>query len=400
MTRLNDAERQTSDPRAPGALDGVRVVDLTRHIPGPYGTLLLGALGADVIKVEEPPLGDATRAVPPAVDGESVAFSVLNRNKRSIVVDLRQPQGVEAVRRLAASADVFIEGFRPGTLARRGLGADDLRRDHPRLIYCSLSGYGPEGPLASRAGHDINYAARAGLLDTVRGAGGEPHLAGFQPADMAGGMLAVIAILAALQARERTGEGQAVDVSLFGAALATMTVPAARALAGGERPDELSGTYACYRVYRCRDGRHVSVGALEPKFWEALCDALELPELKARQWQKAARRGETAARLAEVFATRDRDEWVEHLAGRDVCVEPVLDPYEALAQPQAAPYVTDTAVGGQCLRSVGVPFRLAATPARPGHKAPAPGEHSDELLAGAGYSPDEVEALRTGGVIT
>jgi crotonobetainyl-CoA:carnitine CoA-transferase CaiB-like acyl-CoA transferase len=382
-----------------GALAGITVLDLTRYIPGPYCTMLLGALGADVIKVEEPPFGDATRAVPPAIEGESVAFHVLNRNKRSIVVDLRHDDGVEIVRRLAAAADVFVEGFRPGALERRGLGADELRARDPRLVYCSLSGYGPEGPLRERAGHDVNYAARAGLLDVNRDAAGEPRVPGFQAADMAGGMLAALAILAALHARERTGEGQVVDVSLLGAALGLMTVPAARALAGGARPDELAGTHACYRVFRCRDGRHLSVGALEPKFWETLVEALELPELRGRQWESASRRDATAARLAETFARCDRDEWLARLEGRDVCVEPVLDPREALSQPQAAAYVVEDEIAGERLRSVGVPFRLAATPAAMRRPAPAPGQHTDEVLAAVGYAAAGIEALRCGGVI-
>jgi len=377
----------------------VRVVDLTRYIPGPYCTMLLGSLGADVIKVEEPPFGDATRAVPPAIEGESVTFAVLNRNKRSIVVDLRQDEGVEIVRQLAATADVFVEGFRPGTLERRGLGAAELRARHPRLVYCSLSGYGPDGPLRERAGHDVNYAARAGLVDANRDGAGEPHVPGFQAADMTGGLLAALGILAALQARERTGAGQVVDVSLLGAALGLMTVPAARALAGGARPDELQGTHACYRIFRCRDGRYLSVGALEPKFWEALVEALGLPELRGRQWEHPSRREATTARLAELFATRERDEWVALLGGREVCVEPVLDAHEALSQPQAAAYVVTDDIAGERLRSVGVPFRLEATPAAMRRPAPTVGQHTDEVLAAAGYAAAGIEALRSGGVI-
>ncbi len=384
--------------RPPAALRGVRVVDLTRTLPGPYCTMLLAALGADVIKVEEPPFGDVTRAVPPALAGESVTFAVLNRGKRSIVVDLRREEGAEVVGRLARAADVFVEGFRPGTLARHGLAADELCARHPRLVYCSLSGYGADGPLCARAGHDVDYVARAGLLDANRDASGEPRLPGFQAADMAGGLFAALGILAALQARERSGQGQRVDVSLFGAALGLMTVPLARAAASATPPDELSGAQPCYGVFRCRDGRHVAVGALEPKFWEALCDTLGLPELRGRQWQSGARRVATRGKLADVFATRDRDDWLTLCAGRDVCVEPVLDAREALAQPQAAAYLVDDVVAGQALRAVGVPLHLHGTPARVG-PAPAPGEHTDALLAEAGYAPDDVSRLRAGGVV-
>ena len=189
---------------APGALSGLRVVDLTRHIPGPYCTMLLGDLGADVIKIEEPPMGDPTRGVPPAAGGESAVLGALNRNKRSLAVDLRNEEDAALVRRLAARADVFVESSRPGVLARRGLGPVELREANPRLVYCSLSGYGQGGPLASRAGHDIDYLALGGFLGTNRSADG-PVLPATQVADMTGGLVATVAVLAALQARERTG---------------------------------------------------------------------------------------------------------------------------------------------------------------------------------------------------
>lgn len=388
----------TSSGKPCAALSGVRVVDLTRTLPGPYCTMLLASLGADVIKVEEPPFGDLTRAVPPAWDGESVTFAVLNRGKRSIGVDLRRDGGVEIVTRLALQADVLIEGFRPGALTRHGLGAAQLRARHPRLIYCSLSGYGAHGPLAARAGHDLDYVARAGLLAEQPDAQGEPRVPAFQAADMAGGLYAALGVLAALQARERSGAGQQVDVSLFGAALGLMTVPLARAAAATTPPDELTGVHACYGVFRCRDGRHVAVGALEPKFWEALVDQLGLPELRGRQWLTGAQRDDARRRVAAVFATRDRAEWLAALADCDVCVEPVFDAAETLAQPQAAAYLVEDRVAGRALRAVGVPVALHGTPVRCG-QAPAPGQHTDELLAELGYAPSDVLRLRDEGVV-
>ncbi|HET8644230.1 MAG TPA: CaiB/BaiF CoA-transferase family protein, partial [Vicinamibacteria bacterium] len=271
------------------SLSGLRVLDLTRHIPGPYCTLLLADLGADVVKVEAPPFGDPTRAVPPAAGEDSAAHAALNRGKRSIVVDFRTDEGAAVVRRLAATADVLVEGFRPGVLSRRGLGPDALLGDNPRLVYCSLSGWGQQGPLAARAGHDINYAARSGLLDLVRDGAGQVVVPGAQVADMTGGLLAVAAVLAALLERQRTGRGRHLDVSLLGGMLSLLAMPSTRALAGGPRRSELSGDYACYTVYRCRDGRELSVGALEPKFWEALCGALGAPELVASHWQGGER---------------------------------------------------------------------------------------------------------------
>jgi alpha-methylacyl-CoA racemase len=381
----------------PGALEGVRVLDLTRYIPGPYCTMLLGDLGADVVKVEELGTGDPTRGLPPPVGSDSAVHACLNRNKRSIAVDLRTETGAAVVRRLAGSADVLIEAFRPGVMERRGLGADALRADNPRLVYCSLTGYGREGPQSKRAGHDINYLALGGFLAANRDGEGRPVLPGTQVADMTGGLLAVVAILAALQARERTGRGQVVDVSLLDGALGLMTLPTTRLLAGGQTIDELSGAFACYRVYRCRDGLDLAVGALEPKFWEGLCRTLGLDDYAGRQWAGGARREETIEAVAAVFATRDRADWLRQLSAEDVCVEPVLEPVEAAA---AAPRsMAEEPAGGTKLQTVATPVRLADTPPVFRRQPPALGEHTGEVLAEAGFTGPEIDALREEGVL-
>ncbi len=366
------------------ALAGVHVLDLTRYIPGPYCTMLLGDLGADVVKLEEPFVGDPTRVVPPALGEDSAVHAALNRNKRSVAVDLRNEDGVAIVRRLAASSDVLVEAYRPGVLARRGLGPEPLLAANPRLVYCSLSGFGQEGPLAPRAGHDITYLARSGFLGTNRGADGRPVLPFTQVADIAGAMIATLGILAALQARERTGRGQHVDASMWDGAKALLTVPAARRRAGGALVNELSGAYACYNVYRCRDGRYLAVGALEPKFWEALCEAIGQRALARVQWDEE-RQGELIDTLARTFAARDRDAWVEALAPHDACVEPVLDLDEALAQSHG--------------REAWGTLRLAATPASVRRQAPRLGQHTDEVLAAAGYSNGDIARLREAGAV-
>jgi crotonobetainyl-CoA:carnitine CoA-transferase CaiB-like acyl-CoA transferase len=364
------------------ALAGLRVVDLTRYIPGPYCTMLLGDLGADVVKVEEPPLGDPTRLVPPAAADESAVHAALNRNKRSVVVDLRTDEGPAIVRRMAEDADVFVEGFRPGTLARRGLGPDALLDANPRLVYCSITGYGQEGPRKARAGHDADYLALGGLLDGLRGRDGEPVLPPAQIADMTGALLATIGILAALQARERTGRGQHVDVSMLRGVQALMTVPAARVRGGGSLDNELTGTHACYNVFRCRDGKHLAVGALEPKFWEALCRAVGQEAKIARQWERDPGRTETKDAFARLFASRDRADWLRDLDAADCCVEPVL--------------AVDEAFGDG---PVPAPVRLSASASPAPRRPPRLGEHTEEVLAGAGYAADDIERLREAGVI-
>jgi crotonobetainyl-CoA:carnitine CoA-transferase CaiB-like acyl-CoA transferase len=381
------------------ALEGVRVLDLTRYIPGPYCTMLLGDLGADVVKIEEPPFGDATRAVPPAAGDDSAVHAALNRNKRSAVVDIRTPEGALAVRRLAAKADVLVEGFRPGALERRGLGYAELRRSHPRLVYCSLTGFGQDGLLADRAGHDIGYLALSGLLGANRDASGQPVIPGAQIADMSGGLVALVGILAALAARAHTGVGQQVDVSLLSSALALTAVPAARLLAGGGPMSELTGSHACYNVYRCRDGRYLAVGALESKFWEALCRALGHEDRVGRQWQAPAKARETITLFARTFATRDRDEWVSELAEHDVCVEPVLDMDEALGREPATADLVERVSGDSSFASLGLPFRMSGTPPSYARPAPALGQHTDEVLGEAGFSAADIARLREDGVV-
>ena len=377
-----------------GALAGLRVLDLTRYIPGPYATLVLGDLGADVVKVEDGPVGDPTRVTPPAVGGDAALHAALNRNKRSVLLDWRSEPGAQVVRRLAARADVLVESYRPGVLARRGLDAPALTAENPRLVYCSITGYGADDV---RAGHDVNYAAVGGFLDGNRGRDGEPVLPQAQVADMTGALSAVIGILAALQARERTGRGQAVTISLRDSVLALMTVPLARRLAGGAERSELSGTHACYNVYRCRDGRDLTVGALEPKFWEALVRRLGRDDLVGRQWEGDGQRERTLDEVRAIFASRDRDEWLRDLSGIDACVEPVLDAFEATGA--AAGAFLDQRSGDAWLRTVATPVTLAGTPVRPQRPAPALGQHTSEVLAELGYDARDVEALRGLGVV-
>jgi crotonobetainyl-CoA:carnitine CoA-transferase CaiB-like acyl-CoA transferase len=353
-------------------LDGVVVLDLTRLLPGAAATMQLANFGADVIKIEEPERGDYGRWLPPYLEGEGAVFRTVNRGKKSVVLNLKSAEGREAFLRLAGTADVVLESFRPGTMERLGLGYEALRARNERLIYASITGYGQSGPLAGLAGHDVNYLALGGALDLNGACGGPPVIPGIQVADLAGGALqAVIGILLALAARARTGRGQAVDVSMTDGVAWLLPVPLALH-AAGETPARgasvLSGRYACYHVYEAADGRWLAVGALEPKFWEALCGALGCPQFVPDQYAESPRREQIVAELARIFRARKADEWFDSLKGIDVCVTPVRNVAEVAA-----------AFGLGAGDSVVAP-KLSDTPGRLGGPPPRLGEHTREVL--------------------
>jgi alpha-methylacyl-CoA racemase len=347
-------------------LEGLAVLDLTRLLPGAFCTLLLADLGADVVKVEEPGIGDPTRLL-------GAPFEALNRNKRSVALDLKDREGRESFLALAAGADVVLEGFRPGVADRLGIGYGALRAANPRIVHCALSGYGQEGPLAGRAGHDLNYLALTGVLALNGPADGPPVPPGGQIADRAGALLAAVGILAALRERDRSGEGQSVDVSLAHAALSWLTAT----VASDPRPRRgrlrLHGGAACYGVYPCADGC-VSLAALEPKFWQAWCAGVGRPDLVDHAFDPP---GSAAhAEVAALLASRTRADWEAFAAEVDCCLEPVLEPEEALASElvRARGMLLDE-------RLLGSPLRLSRTPPQE-RRLPAPrlGEHDDQLL--------------------
>jgi len=365
-------------------LEGVRILDLTRLLPGAYCTLLLADLGADVVKIEEPGRGDYMRWMGPVVGDQSALFNALNRNKRSAVLDLKSEPGREAFLKLAERADAVVEGNRPGVIDRLGIGWPVLHELNPRLVLCSITGYGQDGPLAGSAGHDINYMGIAGALSLNGQAGGPPVPLGVQVADLGGGgMGAAVAILAALYEVSRGGQGRHLDVAMMDGALAWTAAARADAAAGGEKAGRgtgrLTGAIPCYRVYRCADG-YLSVGALEPKFWAALCEALGRPDLTARQFVTGAEAQAVGVELEEIFARRTRAEWAERLAGLEVCVEPVLELDEVAAHPQvrARGLVVETETGQE--------VRPAVVTDPGWRRLPPPrlGEHTAEILAEVG----------------
>lgn len=346
------------------ALEGISVLDLTRLLPGAVATQWLADFGATVIKIEQPQIGDYARQH--FITGEAnPIFDLTNRGKKSVTLDLKDESGKQSFLKLAATADVLIEGFRPEVMDRLGLGFEALRAKNPRLVYCALTGYGPDGPYAALAGHDINYLALSGVLDLM-GPKEAPALAGIQIADLAGGsMQAVIGILLALEARHRTGRGQRVDISMFAGSAAMMPIPLSRFEATGRPPERgnelLNGGYACYQIYAAADGSFVTVGALEPKFWQNLCRELGCEDLIAQQY--ATDQQPLKSRLAERFRERHAEEWFRLLGAKDCCVAPVRNLRDAIHDYPATPVPT-----------------LSETPGRSSGRAPKLGEHNQELL--------------------
>ena len=382
-------------------LAGVRVLDLSRLLPGPFCSLILAELGAEVIKVEEPGAGDYLRMMPPVKAGLGGAFYALNRGKRSLCLDLKQPAGRDLLLRLLPRTQVVLESFRPGVLDRLGLGYAALRAVQPRLVLCSITGYGQEGPYRDRAGHDIDYLALAGVLAAGGAPSGAPALPGVQIADLAGGGLwAAVRILAALH----QGEGAHLDVSMTEGAL-SLLLPWLGELAFGGKPlrrgeATLNGGSASYGTYRAADGGWLAVGALEPKFWAALCGALgtkgELSDPMAPPARQATLRGELETR----FASEERDAWAARLAKVDSCVEPVLELEELAAHPLHRQRGVFEAVEDRERGSLRLP-RLPLGQAAASGPRPAPrlGEHSQEVLREAGISDDEIARLRADGVV-
>ncbi|KAF0962512.1 CaiB/BaiF CoA transferase family protein [Rhodococcus sp. T7] len=376
-----------------GPLSGLTVVEIASLAPAPFGCMILADLGADVIRVER--AGDGGT-------GLMAPSGVLDRGRRSIAVNLRTPEGLEAVLRLVEGADILVEGFRPGVAERLGIGPDDCLARNPALIYGRMTGWGQDGPLAPRAGHDINYIALAGALDPIGRAGERP----VPPLNLlgdfgGGGLMLTMGILAALHERTRSGRGQVVDASMVdGAALLTAFVHGMNA-AGlwqeGRGQNVLDGAAAFYDTYECADGLHVAVGCVEPHFYGELLDVLGLSgeDLPLQYDLDAA--PELKARLADVFATRPRDEWAALFADSDACVSPVLSPWEAHEHPHNKERETFVEVGG--IRQPAPAPRFSRTPAPVPRPAPRPGQDTDAILARAGYDAAAIEQLRSAGAV-
>jgi len=408
-------------------LEGIKVLDLSRLLPGGFCSLLLADFGADVVKVEDTGMGDYIRWSPPYYEGahdsaKSALFLSLNRNKRSIRLDLKSDGGREALLALVREHDVVLESFRPGVLDRLGVGYARMREENPGIVYCAISGYGQTGPKREASGHDMNYLGLIGLLGLTGerggGVGGDPIQSAGQIADLGGGaLMAAFGILAALRERDSagelvgrpgsgsagSGEGQLVDISMSDGALSWLAMVAAGYFADGTVPRRgelpLAGSLICYRPYECADG-WVTLGALEPKFWQAWCRGVGREDLIAKQFERPGT--EAHAQVQEIFKTRDRADWEAFARKHDCCLEPVLELDEALSSElvREREMVVEIEQPGveQPVRQLGIPVKLGRTPGEPARlSGPALGEHTEEVLRAAGYSEAEVaELLRTG----
>jgi alpha-methylacyl-CoA racemase len=393
-------------------LSDIRILDLTRLLPGGFCSLLLADLGAEVVKVEDTGMGDYIRWAPPYYGEEeshslgtrSALYLSLNRGKRSIRLDLKSEGGREAFLRLVASYDVVLEGFRPGVLDRLGVGYERMREVNPGIVYCALTGYGQDGPYTQRAGHDINYLGQTGMLGLTGTKGGPPVLPAGQIADLGGGaLMAAVGVLAALHERRRSGEGQMVDISMADGALSWLAMVAGRYFCDGEVPrrgePELAGGLLCYLTYEAADG-WVSCGALEPKFWAAFCLGVDRPDLIEKQFEAPG--SQAWGEVAEVFRSRSRAEWLAFNDQHDCCIEPILELDEALDSElfRAREMVSELEQPGLgTVRQLGVPVKLSRTPGDPTRPAPALGGDTDDLLRDAGYSDEEIAGLKESGAV-
>jgi crotonobetainyl-CoA:carnitine CoA-transferase CaiB-like acyl-CoA transferase len=399
-------------------LEGIRVLDLSRLLPGGFCSLLLADFGADVLKVEDTGMGDYIRWSPPYYDGahesaRSALFLSLNRNKRSIRLNLKHERGREALLRLVREYDVVLESFRPGVLDRLGVGYERMREENPGIVYCAISGYGQAGPKRDSSGHDMNYLGLVGLLGLTGerggGVGGAPIQSAGQIADLGGGaLMAAFGILAALRERDGgpagsaaggSGEGQLVDVSMADGALSWLAMVAAAYFADGTVPHRgdlpLAGSLVCYRPYECADG-WVTLGALEPKFWQAWCRGVGREDLVAMQFERPGSAAHD--QVTEIFKGRTRSDWEAFAQRHDCCLEPLLDLDEALSselvRERGMVVELDQPGAQRTVRQLGVPVKLGRTPGEHARlPGPALGEHTEEVLLAAGYSDAEVAEL-------
>jgi alpha-methylacyl-CoA racemase len=382
------------------ALSGLKVLDLTMNLPGPYMTWLLADMGADVVKIENPVGGDYARALGASPSGKnSLFFEAVNRNKKSVGLNLKHPEGRRLFLELLDTYDVVAEGFRPGTMDNLDLSFETMSKRQPRVIQVSISGYGQDGPNRLRAGHDVNYLSLAGIIGVTGTKEGESVIPGIQIADLAGGsLMAMTGLLAAVIQRQNTGKGQMVDVSMFHGSLSLATMIYSGVASGMDQPIPggmfLTGKIPCYRLYRTKDDRYMSLGALEFKFWQNFCTAVDRQDLMGNQFGGP----EIIDELVKIFASRTLDEWVALMKDHDSCCEPVLKLDDAVNSElvKSRNMIQQIEEGQQLLAS---PLSFSDSPSAEYRPSPGLGEHTQEILSQLGLSKDDFERLSSEGVI-
>lgn len=390
-----------------GPLASLKMLDFSTLLPGPFASLMLADMGAEVLRIESPTRVDLLRVLPPHDHGTSASHAYLNRNKRSLALDLKQAEALEIVRELVKDYDIVLEQFRPGVMERLGLGYAALNAINPRLIYVSITGYGQTGPYKDRAGHDINYLALAGIASHTGRQDSGPLPLGVQLADVAGGSLhAVVGLLAAVIARQHSGVGQHLDVSMTDCSFSLNAMAGAGYLACGVEPDweaQVLNGGSFYDYYRTRDGRWMSVGSLEPAFMQQLCEALGRPELAAQGLSPRPEQQKALKLALQVeFEKRSFEQLCELFAGVDACVEPVLSLSEAVEHPQlkARKLISQVPRGdGSTQAQIACPLKFSQGLPEPRHMGAAVGAHSDEVLAELGLSAQRIAALRRAKVV-
>jgi crotonobetainyl-CoA:carnitine CoA-transferase CaiB-like acyl-CoA transferase len=387
-------------------LDGITILDLTRLLPGPYCTMLLADMGADVIKVEEPAQGDYSRWYFPRVGNVSYTHLMLNRNKKSIKLNLKAKEGREVFLKLAKCSDVIVESFRPGVMKKLGVDYNTVKKINPKLIFCSISGFGQDGPYRDIAAHDINYVGMGGILALTGYKGGPPMLPAIPIADLSSAMFAALSITTALLAREKIGRGQYIDISMHDCAISWLVDGAKYYFAEGEVPERgekrFQGGMAHYNIYQTKDGKYITIGALEQKFWANLCEKIGRKDLIERQPKEGVVDAEIGAILKETFLKKTRDDWMVELMHEDACFAPLYTVDEVFDDEHVKHRKMVVETGHPSLgkiKQIGIPMKFSVTPGKMRKPAPGFGEDTEKILKGIGYSKSRIKILREKGVI-
>ncbi|WP_336046697.1 CaiB/BaiF CoA transferase family protein [Solibacillus ferritrahens] len=390
-----------------GVLKGVKVLDLSRLLPGPYCTLMMADYGAEVIKIEEPGQGDYIRWRKPAIEGIGARHLTINRNKKSIEINLKTDEGKEIFKKMAADADVILESFRPGVMNRLGLGYEEISKINEGIVYCSLTGYGQTGPYRYLPGHDINYIGYSGILGLIGEKDGKPIVPGVQIADIGGGaLMALSGICMALFHKERTGKGQYIDVSMMDGAVTWLYAAASDYFASGKVPERgsnrLDGQFAFYNVYKTKDKKYLTVGASEFKFWKRICELIEKPEWISLHEGSEEVQEKLKQKLTQLFKQENQAYWIELLASEETCVSPVNDIDQIFKDPQVIERELFKEMNhplAGTIKQIGFPIKFSETQGEIYSHAPILGEHTEEILSKLNYSNDHIEQFRKNGVI-